>query len=97
MKWILILVILPFAALADTNYCHDAKTNQQWQELYAKYSHHPEWMQLYRLRVSLCRKVDDKELSIVEAQKRFESEQQRLTNELRERLEKKHGKQRLSS
>ena len=68
----IIVLLIPLAAQAETNYCHDPESNAEWEELIRK---HPDDMgiqALHALRIGLCQKVDEEVLTIPKATKIFE-------------------------
>ena len=94
-RMLLIFLPLTFSPLTysePVNYCTDPKVNQEWEHLAHKNKHHPEWRSMYNLRKELCSKVKNNKLSLDEAIEQFEAERDVMIEQLRERLEEKHGK-----
>lgn len=85
----LILLYLPCCAYSDAvNYCNDPKVNQQWSRLMLKYGDIPEWKDINRYRVQLCKEVNNGIISLEEAIGLFEDERIKKIEQLKRRLEK---------
>jgi hypothetical protein len=68
----LIVLLIPLAAQAETNYCHDPESNAECEELINKHPNDMGIQALHALRIGLCQKVDKEVLTIPEATKIFE-------------------------
>jgi hypothetical protein len=68
----IIVLLIPLAALAETNYCHDPKANAEWEELIENHPNDMQVQALHALRIGLCQKVDNDVLTIPKATKIFE-------------------------
>jgi hypothetical protein len=68
----IIVLLIPLAAQAEKNYCHDPESNAEWEELINKHPNDMGIQALHALRIGLCQKVDEEVLTIPEATKIFE-------------------------
>ena len=89
---ILIILVLPFSALAEKNFCHDPESNAEWEELINKYPEDMGIQALHALRIGLCQKVDDDVLTVPDATKIFEDMRQAL---IERRKKEKMAEQRM--
>jgi hypothetical protein len=82
--FVLFTLSLSSVAQAETNYCHDQATNEQWEQIKRKHRGERDVEALYALRVELCQKVDAGTLTVREATDRFETEREKVIRERRE-------------
>ena len=75
------------------NFCKVPSINQKWERLIKKNSSSPEWQAMYQLRKELCNSVDSGRVTLEDAIEQFEIHRAIMVDKLRERIEKKHGKQ----
>jgi hypothetical protein len=68
----IIVLLIPLAAQAEKNYCHDPEANAEWEELIENHPNDMQVQALHALRIGLCQKVDNEVLTIPEATKIFE-------------------------
>jgi hypothetical protein len=89
---LLLLFVLPSALQAETNYCHDPKTNQQWQQIKRNHRGEQDVEALAALRERLCREVDAGKISVREATERFEAERKRVIQKRNEYNREQEGR-----
>jgi hypothetical protein len=82
--FVLFILSLASATQAETNYCHDQATNEQWEQIKRNHRGERDVEALYALRVQLCRQVDAGKISVREATEQFEAERERVIRERRE-------------
>ena len=87
------LALTHIAYSESINYCTDPEINQEWERLIKKNGHQPEWRTIYKLRKELCSSVDGGRITLEDAIKQFEIHRTIMIEKLRERIEKKPGKQ----
>jgi hypothetical protein len=75
--FVLFILSLASAAQAETNYCHDPKTDQQWKQIKHNHRGERDVEALATLRERLCREVDAGTTSVREATEQFEAERER--------------------
>ena len=88
----LIILLIPLAAMAEKNYCHDPVSQAEWEELVNKYPNDMGIQALHALRIGLCQKVDDDVLTVQEATKIFENMRQAL---IKRRTQEKRAAERM--
>ena len=90
----LLSLTLTHLAYSETvNYCTDPEVNQEWERLIKEHRRDPEWHTMYKLRKDLCSSVDRGKLTLEDATEQFELHRSIMIEQLRERIEKVHGRQ----
>lgn len=79
------------AALAVQTDCYDREAEYGWQKLLAKYPGDYDLRNLYQLRHTLCRQVENNTLPLDAASKRFEEARQRLIQKWRKQNERRQA------
>jgi hypothetical protein len=82
--FVLFILSLASAVQAETNYCHDPKTNQQWEQIRRNHRGEPDVEALVALRDRLCRQVAAGLISVRNATEQFEAERERVIQERQE-------------
>jgi hypothetical protein len=78
LRWLVILLLLGFAAAAESddseppNYCQSPESWAEWQELIARHPHDRGMQTLHALRLGICLKVERGEISLDEGTAIFE-------------------------
>ena len=84
----LVLSLVFSTAWATDNNCHDPEAIEFWEIMMEENGHYPAWQVVNAYRGKLCADIDKGEISLEEANRRFESLRQEKLDELRARLEK---------
>jgi len=75
MKHVVLAALLTFSAtaLAETNYCHDPKVAESWEQIKRNHPGERDIEGLAALRERLCREVEAGAMTVREATERFEA------------------------
>ncbi len=84
---LLIITLICHVAYATENYCHDAETNEYWENLKIRAADNIDIINLANYRKDLCAQVERGELTVQEATDLFEFERSRVVDELRHQEE----------
>lgn len=86
MKHISIVALLAVSApvLAETNYCHDPKVGESWEQIKRNHRGEHDIEGLAALRERLCGEVNAGAITVREATERFEAERAMVIEERRE-------------
>jgi hypothetical protein len=80
-----LFILFPASAVqAETNYCHDPKTNQQWEQIKRNHRGERDVEALVAFRDRLCRQVDAGTISVREATGQLEAERERQEHNRRQ-------------
>jgi len=76
------------AAAATDNNCHNAAANDSWKLLMRKNAHQPEWQDMNAYRNELCAEIDNGDITLEEANKKFEELRDEKFDIIRARLKR---------
>ena len=91
----LILVLCGLVYAESENYCHDAKSWQEWDRLIEKNPNDMEVQALHALRIGLCAKVDKGGITLDQATEIFESAREAIIQKRKEDQKREKDKQKL--
>jgi hypothetical protein len=91
----LILVFCGLVYAESENYCHDKETWKEWDRLIEKSPNDTELQTLHALRIGLCAKVDQGQITIEQATEIFESAREAIIQKRKENQKREKDRQKL--